>query len=124
MTVISCTWYWNPTDQIYQAQLSDGYRVEARGLANRQMTELEVYSPRSESVYEVRTINCGASGPKIDSQKGNPNELLERKDALTRERIGLPRNSRQGLLRIINLVGESISDLDDSDLNFIYAACL
>jgi hypothetical protein len=110
MTAISCTWHWNPTDQIYQAQLSDGSHVEARGLASRRMTGLEVYSPQSQSipVYEVRTINCGASGPEIDSQKGNPNELLKRKDALTQERIGLPKNSRHGLLRIFNLIENSM----------------
>ena len=111
MTTISCTWYWNPTDKIYQAQLSDGYHVEARGLASHLMSELEVYSAQSRSVpvYEVRTINNGVDGPEIDSQKRNPNELLERKEVLTQERIGLPRNSRKGLLRIFNLIEDSMS---------------
>ena len=110
MTAISCTWYWNPTDKIYQAQLSDRFHVEARGLASHLTSELEVYSPQSRSVpvYGVRIINCGAGGPKIDSKEGNPNELLERKDALTQERIGLPKNSRHGLLRIFNLIENSM----------------
>lgn len=107
-------WYWSPIDENFQIILPDEYLIIAKGLTNPTSTEVRVYRSSIEAggenpAYMVVTHNSAVNGPEITREKGNPNELLDRKEVLTGEGNGLSRRANQGLLRVISLVEESVS---------------